>query len=119
LLLAAYPTMLRRADHPQLLRDLAEQIVEAGRKPTRRDILDHLLHTLACRGAIKAGQRLAPEELDALLAQRGLVEDSHHCPHGRPTSLVLSREELDRQFGRLGSERGAGGQAARDDSKVR
>jgi DNA mismatch repair protein MutL len=105
LLLTAYPTMLRKADHAQLLRDLAEEMVEAGRKPTRRDMLDTMLHTMSCRAAIKSGQRLTPEEMDALLAQRGLVEDSHHCPHGRPTSLDLSREELDRQFGRLGADR--------------
>lgn len=105
LLLTAYPTMLRKADHAQLLRDLAEEMVEAGRKPTRRDMLDTMLHTMSCRAAIKSGQRLTPEEMDALLAQRSLVEDSHHCPHGRPTSLDLSREELDRQFGRLGADR--------------
>jgi DNA mismatch repair protein MutL len=102
LLLSSYPTMMRRADHTRLIRDIAEKLLEAGRTPTRRDLIDHLLHTMACRGAIKAGQRLTPEEMDALLAQRSLVEDSHHCPHGRPTSLVLSRDELDRQFGRLG-----------------
>ena len=36
-----------------------------------------------------------------LIAQRHLVHDTHHCPHGRPTSLLLSKHELDRQFGRV------------------
>ena len=57
---------------------------------------------MSCKGAVKAGQRLAPEEIESLLAQRHLIDDAHHCPHGRPTALVLSRNELDRQFGRLG-----------------
>jgi DNA mismatch repair protein MutL len=61
-----------------------------------------MLHTMACRAAIKAGQRLAPEEMQELLRQRHLVDDAHHCPHGRPTSLMLSRMTLDKQFGRLG-----------------
>jgi DNA mismatch repair protein MutL len=65
-------------------------------------MLDGLLHMMACKGAIKAGQRLSPEEIDSLLSQRHLIDDAHHCPHGRPTALVLSRQELDRQFGRLG-----------------
>lgn len=101
-LLTAYPPMLARADHTQLLRDVAEQLLGAGQKPTRRDILDELLHMMSCKAAIKAGQRLTPDEMESLLAQRHLVDDAHHCPHGRPTALVLSKGELDRQFGRLG-----------------
>ena len=68
----------------------------------RRDILDELLHMMSCKAAVKAGQRLSPEEIESLLMQRHLVDDAHHCPHGRPTALSLSRMELDRQFGRLG-----------------
>ena len=41
------------------------------------------------------------EEIDALLASRSLVQDHHHCPHGRPTALVFTREALDKQFGRI------------------
>ena len=40
------------------------------------------------------------EEIASLVAQRHLAEDTHHCPHGRPTSLLFSRQELDRQFRR-------------------
>ena len=81
----------------------AHLIAESGRDPSRRDLLDSLLHSLSCQAAVKAGQRLSLEEIDSLLAQRHLIDDAHHCPHGRPTALVLSRSELDRQFGRLGS----------------
>lgn len=100
-LLAGYPAMLAKADHHAILRDLADQLVEAG-GPNRRDLLDSLLHMMSCKAAIKAGQRLADEEIQSLLSQRHLVDDAHHCPHGRPTALVLSRDQLDRQFGRLG-----------------
>jgi DNA mismatch repair protein MutL len=102
LLLAAYPAMLAHADHGRILADIADQLAAAGQKPSRRDILDSLLHLMACRAAVKAGQRLKPEEMESLLAQRHLIDDAHHCPHGRPTALVLTRTELDRQFGRLG-----------------
>ncbi len=100
--ISAYPVLLRRADPVELLRAVIEQIEQAGQKLTRRDLIDSLLHMMACKAAIKAGQRLTPEEIDSLLAQRHLVDDAHHCPHGRPTALTLSRAELDRQFGRLG-----------------
>lgn len=101
-MLSGYPTMLAKADPAELLRAVVEQIDSAGQSVTRRDLLDSLLHMMSCKAAIKAGQRLKPEEIDSLLAQRHLVDDHHHCPHGRPTALTLSRTELDRQFGRLG-----------------
>jgi DNA mismatch repair protein MutL len=63
-------------------------------------LVDEVLHGLACRAAIKAGDPLSREEVDALVRDRRMVRESHHCPHGRPTSLVLSRQELDRQFRR-------------------
>lgn len=101
LLLTGYPAMLSKADPVEMVRHIAEQIAGAGQKPSRRDILDRLLHMMSCKAAVKAGQRLSPEEMEALIAQRHLVDDAHHCPHGRPTALVLSRAELDRQFGRI------------------
>lgn len=102
MVVAAYPVMLRRTEPARLVKDVADQLTETGADPSRRDLLDSLLHMMACKAAIKAGQRLTPEEIESLLAQRHLIDDAHHCPHGRPTALVLSREELDRQFGRLG-----------------
>jgi len=103
LLLQAYPVMLERSEPAQVLKELAERLVATGRAPTRRDLLDELLETMACKAAIKAGHRLQPEEIDNLLRRRSTVDDAHHCPHGRPTALNLSRHELDRQFGRLGA----------------
>lgn len=97
-----YPLMLKKANLPQLVRDLAEQLDQPEKQPDRRDLLDSLLHMMSCKAAIKAGQRLSPEEIDSLLAQRHLIDDAHHCPHGRPTALVLTENELERQFGRLG-----------------
>jgi DNA mismatch repair protein MutL len=101
-LLAAYPALLAKADHVKLIRDLIDKLDQPGRAPDRRDLTDDLLAMMACKAAIKAGKRLTVEEMESLLAQRHLIEDSHHCPHGRPTAMVLSREQLDRQFGRLG-----------------
>ena len=101
-LVQAYPAMLRRPDFPNLLRELAETLEQPGPSPGRRDILESLLQMMACKAAIKAGQRLSNQEMTSLLDQSHLIDDAHHCPHGRPTALVLSQNELDRQFGRLG-----------------
>ena len=55
---------------------------------------------MACKAAVKAGDRLTAHELSDLLEMRDVVERSSNCPHGRPTSLRLSIEDLERQFGR-------------------
>ncbi|MBS0208398.1 MAG: DNA mismatch repair endonuclease MutL [Planctomycetes bacterium] len=99
-LMHSYPAMLRRLRPAELLRSLAEPLLAGGRTPDRRDVIDELLHMMSCKAAVKAGDPLTPEEVEALVAQRHLAQDSHHCPHGRPTALVFTREELDRQFKR-------------------
>ncbi|MEZ6043426.1 MAG: DNA mismatch repair endonuclease MutL [Planctomycetaceae bacterium] len=102
MLLTSYPVLIPRGDLARIVRDLAGQLEQSDGRTTRRDLLDHMLHTMACRAAIKSGQRLTLEEMQELLRQRHLVDDSHHCPHGRPTALTLTRDTLDQQFGRLG-----------------
>jgi DNA mismatch repair protein MutL len=100
-LVRGYPAMLGGIDPGDLLRQLALQLAQGERALQRRDVLDELLHMLACKGAVKAGDPLSSAEVDALLEYRHVVQDSHHCPHGRPTTLVFTREELDRRFKRI------------------
>ena len=100
-LVASYPAMLANISPGEVLHEVVGQLLGGGKVPDRRDLLDDVLHTIACRAAIKAGDQLAQEEITALLDQRHLVDDPHHCPHGRPAALIFSREELDRQFKRV------------------
>lgn len=102
ILISGYPTMLSRQAPGDVLRQSLESILGAGKEPDARELLDHLLHSMACKAAVKAGDRLRPDEITSLLEQRDLYHDTHHCPHGRPTALFFSRDELDRMFGRLG-----------------
>ena len=99
-LLSSYPAMLAHFRPAELLQALAALLLTSGREPKREDVLDSLMHMIACKAAVKAGDRLSLEEIAALLTQRELAQDAHHCPHGRPTALVFTREELDRQFKR-------------------
>ena len=96
------PTLLHRRSPADLLRTVLEAVLGAGRDPDAKDLLEHLLATVACKAAVKAGDPLAPEEITSLLEQKDLYSDTHHCPHGRPTALFFARDELDRMFGRLG-----------------
>jgi DNA mismatch repair protein MutL len=100
-LIAGFPAMLANMNPGEILHALLERLISGGGQPDRRDLLDDMLHTVACKAAIKAGDRLTAAEIAALLAQRHTVDDSHHCPHGRPTELVFTRAELDKQFKRV------------------
>ncbi len=101
ILVSSYPAMLSSVGISEVLRGLLEPLMAGGKEPDSRDMLDDLLNTIACKAAVKAGDYLTPEEIDSLLGQRHLVDDPHHCPHGRPTALVFSREELDKKFKRV------------------
>ena len=103
ILINAYPRLLQKANLIQLIHEIVDELDQPGGSFSKRDLLESVLQMMSCKAAIKSGQRLNQAEIDSLLALRHLVQDAHHCPHGRPTALVLSREELDRQFGRLGS----------------
>ncbi|NNE00101.1 MAG: DNA mismatch repair endonuclease MutL [Pirellulaceae bacterium] len=102
IVIQSYPAMLKNKKPADMLRTLLESVMGAGKSPEPLELLNHLLSTIACKAAVKAGDPLAPEEVVALLQQRDLFNDTHHCPHGRPTALFFSRDELDRMFGRLG-----------------
>jgi len=101
ILVTSYPAMLANMDPVEVLRGLVDQLLSGGKLPDRRDLLDALLHAIACKAAIKAGDRLSPAEIATLLSERHLIADPHHCPHGRPAALVFTREELDKQFRRI------------------
>jgi DNA mismatch repair protein MutL len=99
-LMTSYPAMLANMRPAEMLRQVLQPLMEGGNEPSARDLLDELLNMIACKAAIKAGDRLSPEEITSLLEQRYHYQDTHHCPHGRPTALFFSREQLDKMFKR-------------------
>ncbi len=99
-LVTSYPAMLAKMHPAEMLRQVLEPLMAGGKKPDARDLLDELMNMIACKAAVKAGDRLSPDEITALLEQRHCYQDTHHCPHGRPTALFFSREQLDKMFKR-------------------
>jgi DNA mismatch repair protein MutL len=96
----SFSTLLERADPEGTLRDFLAWAVQCEAPPGPRQVLEKLAHVAACRGAVKAGDPLGSAEIEALLAHREASDMAATCPHGRPTALVLSRTDLEKQFGR-------------------
>jgi DNA mismatch repair protein MutL len=101
ILLTSYPSLFGRRSPQELLRAVVDHLLAKERLPSRDVLFNDLLSLMACHAAVRAGDRLTSEEMNALLDLRELADDTHHCPHGRPTSLLLSRHDLDRQFRRV------------------
>ena len=72
----------------------------SGRKERKDTVRDELLHTVACKAAIKAGWKNDDAELLALVKQVMARDDLKHCPHGRPICVTLSKKQLEKQFKR-------------------
>jgi len=96
----AFPSLLADTSARRVLGDLLDKLAEDDGAGDVEVLVHKLLDMMACKAAVKAGDPLTPEEIDALIAQRGLVEKSSNCPHGRPTTLSMSVKELDKQFKR-------------------
>jgi DNA mismatch repair protein MutL len=99
-LLTRYPLLLGKRSPREALLAIVEHLTGQDRVPPREVLFDHLLSLMACHSAVRAGDRLGPEMVSELLAQRHLADDHHHCPHGRPTALLFSKHDLERQFRR-------------------
>jgi DNA mismatch repair protein MutL len=98
-LVRAVPAPLAGADPAPLIRDIADELAEDETTAlTLR--LDAVLARMACHGSIRAGRRLAPAEMDALLRAIEATPGSGTCSHGRPTWIRLAKADLERLFGR-------------------
>jgi len=95
-----FPTLLQQVDPAAFTRDLLDKLAESDEAASAEGLLHAALDMMACKAAVKAGDPLTLEEMQTLLAHRHLTERSSNCPHGRPTSLQLSTQDLERQFRR-------------------
>lgn len=98
ILVTAVPTLLRNKSGEVLLKEVLTQLQEEEK--VEKDRVKAVARSFACHAAIKAGERLNQEEMENLVRQLFATEEPYSCPHGRPTIIRLSLEELNKKFGR-------------------
>ena len=86
------------ADIPSALEELARKLLESGSADPAA-ARDELLHTMACKAAIKGGWHTSPRELERV-AEAVMSGQVKYCPHGRPVAIELTKKELEKQFKR-------------------
>ena len=98
----SFPVLLleRKVAPGPFVEDLLSRAVSNHLPPEPEAALDEVLDMMACKAAIKAGDRLSEAELEDLLEQREAIERSSNCPHGRPTTIRIPVEDLERRFHR-------------------
>ena len=94
------PLSLDKEDAASAVMEMAGYLL-SSRKDLTTEHLDWLYHNIACRAAVKAGDFSSPQELAALVQRLEENPDVRYCPHGRPISVVITRRELEKQFGRV------------------
>jgi DNA mismatch repair protein MutL len=94
------PSLLGEVDVRGLINNLAEHLAEWDDSLPLERRLMHVSATMACYGSVRAGRRLKPEEMNALLREMEAVPNSGQCNHGRPTYVELKLTDIERLFGR-------------------
>jgi DNA mismatch repair protein MutL len=97
------PSLLGNFPVKDLLKDLADELAEHESEEGAKliaDRLDHVLSTMACHGSLRAGRRLTPEEMNALLRDMEKTPFTGQCNHGRPTYIELKLADIEKLFSR-------------------
>lgn len=95
------PLVFDRLNVEKFLKELAEEISPAELNREIETLRHRIGASAACRAAVMAGDHLNAAEMQAILDDVLETAEALRCPHGRPTMLLLTRDQLDRQFGRI------------------
>ncbi len=95
----AIPTFMTELDMDEIIPEIAENLY-LGKQNPQTHMLDDMLHTLACKSAIKANDKNDIRELQSLAEQVYNDEKIRHCPHGRPVMFTMTKSNIERQFKR-------------------
>jgi DNA mismatch repair protein MutL len=98
--ITAVSACLANADLDAVVAEAVETLAPMKSSTQPQEVQERALTFMACRGAVKAGENLAPEAIAALLAQLDEIQISSHCPHGRPLWRLISYHDIHQSFRR-------------------
>lgn len=98
-ILRSVPSMLLKEDAEDTLVEIAARLLH-NKKEITTEKLDWIYHSISCRSAIKGGDKSSMTDL-VEIARRAMEEDIRYCPHGRPIAIILTKAEIEREFGRI------------------
>ncbi len=99
IIVRAVPSFLTGESVDSVISEIADGLIKTGKVSVERQ--EDILHTVACRAAIKAGNIISRTEMQSLAEKVLLNKDIMYCPHGRPVAFEIKRRELEKQFGRI------------------
>ena len=94
------PAILGEVNAQALVRDILDELADAGDSGLLAEKIDAVLSRMACHGSVRAGRQMRPEEMNALLREMEATPRSGQCNHGRPTWVELKLADIERLFGR-------------------
>ncbi|MBU4483901.1 DNA mismatch repair endonuclease MutL [bacterium] len=97
----AYPSILGNINPKKIVEGLLEDLESAGNTSKLDDFVDVVLKSMACHGQVRAGQMLSTYEMTNLLDEMDKWSNTSHCPHGRPSFVILSKSEIEKMFKRI------------------
>jgi DNA mismatch repair protein MutL len=98
--LRAIPASLNRAEPRRLFLEVVDDLLTLGKIKEQSEFMDKMITVMACRGAIKAGDKLQEDEMRGLIRNLSKTQSPYFCPHGRPTVIRLTLIELEKRFKR-------------------
>ena len=98
--LRAVPCDLYGHCSAEFLQEVLNEL-SAGQRPGTPAAVAERIATMACKAAVKGNNRMSTAEMQELLQQLLTLDNPYHCPHGRPTMIVMTKQELERKFKRI------------------
>lgn len=96
----AMPVELYGKNEKDFFEEILDELVENGCKGTP-EVIQEKITSMSCKAAVKGNQTMSNSEMQALMEQMLMLENPYHCPHGRPTMISMSKQELEKKFKRI------------------